>query len=102
VIGKPAEACLGKNDEQLPRMDGIEATRSIVAQLPQVRVIGLSMHEGQDMLVAMQEAGAVAYLTKGLAIESLMAAIFAAADLAVTSGGPTPSARPPFSAMQSQ
>jgi signal transduction histidine kinase/CheY-like chemotaxis protein len=52
-------------DVAMPRLGGIEATRRILAVLPQVRVIGLSMHEREDMEVAMREAGAVAYLPKG-------------------------------------
>ena len=64
-------------DVSMPRMDGIAATRLITAQLPEVRVIGLSMHTENDMRAAMCEAGAVDYLTKGLPATSLMAAIFA-------------------------
>ena len=63
-------------DITMPRMDGIEATRQIALQHPDVRVIGLSMHEEDDLMVAMQEAGAVAYLKKGLPVESLLSAIF--------------------------
>ena len=66
-------------DVSMPRMNGIEATRSIKAQLPGVRIIGLSMHEADDLMVAMREAGAVAYLKKGLPVEALLAAIFASA-----------------------
>jgi len=62
-------------DVTMPRMDGIEATRCILAQLPHVRVIGLSMHEGKDMIIAMREAGAVAFLTKSLPIEELVTEI---------------------------
>jgi len=67
-------------DVTMPRMDGIEATRCITARLPEVRVIGLSMHEEEDFMAAMREAGAVAYLKKGLSAESLRAAILASAD----------------------
>lgn len=52
-------------DVSMPRLDGIEATRLILAELPGIRVIGLSMHEEQDIANRMREAGAVAYLTKG-------------------------------------
>jgi DNA-binding NarL/FixJ family response regulator len=62
-------------DITMPRMDGLTATRRIVAELPQVRVIGLSMHEQDDLARAMHEAGAVAYLTKGGSAEALLAAI---------------------------
>jgi DNA-binding NarL/FixJ family response regulator len=40
-------------DITMPRLNGIEATRRIKAELPEVCVIGLSMHEGEDMAMAM-------------------------------------------------
>lgn len=64
-------------DVTMPRMDGITATRVILAQLPHVRVIGLSMHEEKDLMVSMREAGAVAYLTKDLDVDAVVAAILA-------------------------
>ncbi len=46
-------------------MDGVEATRRILAGNPGIRVIGLSMHVDEDVAGAMRDAGAVAYVTKG-------------------------------------
>jgi DNA-binding NarL/FixJ family response regulator len=62
-------------DITMPRLNGIEATRRITRELPQVRVIGLSMHEREDMATAMREAGAVAYLAKSGPTDELIAAI---------------------------
>jgi CheY-like chemotaxis protein/GNAT superfamily N-acetyltransferase len=62
-------------DVTMPGMDGIEATRRITSQLPQVRVIGLSMHEGQEMASAMRRAGAAGYLCKGDPAEEILAAV---------------------------
>jgi len=62
-------------DVSMPRMDGIKATRRILQQHPDTRIIGLSMHEQDDMAQAMLEAGAAAYLTKGGPSESLFEAI---------------------------
>jgi CheY-like chemotaxis protein len=62
-------------DITMPRMDGIEATRRIKAELPQVRVIGLSMHEDVNMAKAMCEAGASDYLRKDIPSDALIAAI---------------------------
>jgi PAS domain S-box-containing protein len=62
-------------DVVMPGLGGVEATRQIVARLPETRVIGLSMHEAGQMAQAMQEAGAVAYLQKDISSEALVAAI---------------------------
>ena len=62
-------------DVTMPVLSGIEATRRIVAALPGVRVIGLSMHEEEDMANAMLEAGAAAYLRKGGSSGPLIATI---------------------------
>ncbi len=62
-------------DVSMPRLDGVEATRRIVTQLPQIRVIGLSMHAEADMAARMREAGAIAYLPKSGPPEDLVSAI---------------------------
>ncbi len=62
-------------DVTMPRINGVEATRRLSQELPHIRVIGLSMHEKEDMANAMREAGAVAYITKGAPSEILTAAI---------------------------
>jgi DNA-binding NarL/FixJ family response regulator len=65
-------------DVTMPRMNGIEATRRLAAEMPGVRVVGLSMHEARDMQ-AMRDAGAVGYVTKGSPAETLVSAIREAA-----------------------
>lgn len=62
-------------DVSLPRMNGIEATRRIVQELRNVRVIGLSMHRQEDMAASMRAAGAVAYLAKDGPSDQLIATI---------------------------
>jgi CheY-like chemotaxis protein/two-component sensor histidine kinase len=64
-------------DVSMPVLNGIEATRRTVQLMPEVRVIGLSMHEEADMAAAMNRAGAVAYLRKDTPCETLIAEIFA-------------------------
>lgn len=66
-------------DITMPKLTGIEATRLITREMPDVRVIGLSMHEHEDMASAMQNAGAVNYLTKDGDVEALIRAIREAA-----------------------
>ncbi len=62
-------------DISMPRMNGIEATRVITREHPNIRVIGLSMHEKDDMAAAMRDAGAVAFHTKGGPSDDLVAAV---------------------------
>jgi len=52
-------------DLSMPGLNGIEATRAIVAESPGVHVLVLSMHEGADSVVAALRAGARGYLVKG-------------------------------------
>ncbi len=62
-------------DISMPGMNGIDATRRIKSELPGVRVIGLSMHGGNQHETAMRRAGADAYLNKGGTGEELLRAI---------------------------
>ncbi|HYL81302.1 MAG TPA: response regulator, partial [Candidatus Acidoferrum sp.] len=62
-------------DISMPGMNGIQATRMILAECPAVRVIGLSMFEEAEQAKAMRDAGAVDYLTKSAASDALVAAI---------------------------
>lgn len=62
-------------DISLPGMNGIQATYIIHAELPEVRVIGLSMFEKGERADAMRQAGAVAYLTKSGPSDGVIAAI---------------------------
>lgn len=51
-------------DINMPFMDGIEASRSIHSEFPQIIVIGLSMFEKSEMRERMLKAGAAAYFSK--------------------------------------
>ena len=62
-------------DVSMPRLDGVEATRLITAQMPGTKVIGLSMHGEGEIAERMRQAGAVTYLAKSAAPEDLVAAI---------------------------
>lgn len=62
-------------DISMPRLNGIEATRRISAQCPQVRIVGLSMHDSHTIGVSLRQAGAVGYVPKGGSPEELVAAV---------------------------
>ncbi len=62
-------------DASMPGMGGVEATRRICEQWPEVRVIGLSMYAEADCAAAMRSAGALDYLPKTGDVEALLEAI---------------------------
>ena len=62
-------------DVSMPGVNGIEATRTIHTELPDVKVIGLSMFEEAERANAMRAAGAVDYLTKNGSSDALVRAI---------------------------
>jgi PAS domain S-box-containing protein len=66
-------------DVGMPVMDGIAATGILSAELPQTRVIALSLHAADVMAAQMRAAGAVAYFVKDGPLEELVAAIREAA-----------------------
>ncbi|HRQ40470.1 MAG TPA: response regulator transcription factor [Chloroflexota bacterium] len=52
-------------DIHMPDMNGIEATRRILANQPEIRIIMLTMLEDDDSLFAAMSAGARGYILKG-------------------------------------
>jgi two-component system response regulator NreC len=59
----------------LPDTNGVEATRRIAAQFPQVKIIAVSMHSDSLFVLNMLNAGASGYLLKDCALEELIRAI---------------------------
>ncbi|HEY7086720.1 MAG TPA: response regulator [Tepidisphaeraceae bacterium] len=59
-------------DVSMPKMSGLEVTSRLSREMPHMRIVGLSMHERQDMAAAMRAAGAAAYLTKDGSSETLL------------------------------
>jgi DNA-binding NarL/FixJ family response regulator len=62
-------------DVAMPDLNGIEATRQIVAEFPKIKVIALSMYADQRFVLNMLKAGASGYLLKDCAFEELIRAI---------------------------
>jgi two-component system, NarL family, response regulator NreC len=62
-------------DIGMPGLNGIEATRQVVAGNRNIRVIALSMHTDRRFVLEMLEAGASGYLLKESAFEELASSI---------------------------
>jgi DNA-binding NarL/FixJ family response regulator len=69
-------------DIMLPNLNGIEATRQIKSQQPEIEVVVLSMHATRNYILQVLQVGASAYLLKDSAVEDLSAAL-----MAVSKGG---------------
>jgi len=61
-------------------LNGIDATRQLIAEMPDVRVVALSMHSDRRYVSEMLAAGASGYLLKDSAFDELATAVRAAAD----------------------
>jgi DNA-binding NarL/FixJ family response regulator len=64
-------------DVAMPLLNGIEATRMIVSQLPSTAVVILSMHADESYVMRALKAGAKGYLLKDSAPADLISAIHA-------------------------
>lgn len=62
-------------DVSMPGMGGLEATRKLRRQYPNVKVIVLTIHAHEPYPTRLLEAGAAGYLTKGCAVDEIITAI---------------------------
>jgi signal transduction histidine kinase/CheY-like chemotaxis protein len=62
-------------DINMPKMNGLEATREIKAEFPEITVIGLSTQDDVKMALAMRKAGGSGYVSKEEAAEHLVVMI---------------------------
>ena len=62
-------------DVAMPDLNGIEASRKIKAEMPDVRILALSMHSDKRYISNMLQAGASGYLLKDCAFKELVQAI---------------------------
>ena len=66
-------------DITMPGLNGIEATRQITAEFPQVKVIALSIYSKRRFVADMLSAGATGYILKECLFDELVQAIKAVA-----------------------
>ncbi len=62
-------------DLRMPRVDGVEATRRLLAVQPAARVVVLTTYADDDSIFAALQAGAVGYLTKDSGAEEIARAV---------------------------
>lgn len=66
-------------DISMPELDGVEAARRLRQQMPDVRVLFLTMHEADEYFFRALQAGAAGYIIKRTASADLLAAVRAVA-----------------------
>ena len=62
-------------DLRLPRLGGVEATRTICQEFPEARIIALTTRQGDEDIHRAMVAGARSYITKNLPTELMLTAI---------------------------
>jgi DNA-binding NarL/FixJ family response regulator len=70
-----ADADVVVMDVQMPRLDGIAATREVVSRHPHLAVVVLTMSEDDETVFAAMRAGARGYLVKGASQHEILSAI---------------------------
>lgn len=67
-------------DVNMPKMDGYEATKKLVSEYPETKVIMLTMHDSSAYIQKLIKAGASGYILKNTGKAELQAAIETVAD----------------------
>ncbi|MGR5117632.1 response regulator [Vibrio astriarenae] len=62
-------------DVSMPIMNGIDATRLICEEYPQVKVLMLTMHDNREYIMKVMQAGAVGYMLKEICANKMVQAI---------------------------
>jgi NarL family two-component system response regulator LiaR len=62
-------------DLMMPEMDGIAATRSILEEYPDIKIIAMTSFEEEELVQGVLSAGAMGYLLKNITADELAKAI---------------------------
>jgi NarL family two-component system response regulator LiaR len=62
-------------DLMMPEMDGIAATRAILADCPEIKIIAMTSFEEEELVQGVLAAGAISYLLKNVTSDELAKAI---------------------------
>ncbi len=63
-------------DIKMPKLDGISASKLLLKQFPDLKIIALSMFDEENLIVEMLEIGAKGYLLKNADKKEILEAIF--------------------------
>lgn len=66
-------------DVKMPVMNGAEATSRILAEMPGMKILALSIYADDGFMTSMMQAGALGYILKGCDSDELSGAIRSAA-----------------------
>ena len=62
-------------DVKMPIMNGAEATSRILAEMPGMKILALSIYDDDEFMASMMRAGALGYILKGCDSKELSEAI---------------------------
>ncbi|OIP01134.1 MAG: hypothetical protein AUJ97_07355 [Bacteroidetes bacterium CG2_30_32_10] len=62
-------------DINMPKMNGFEATKAAILRRPDLKIIALSMHDDEEYIESMMQAGAKGFLLKTVKADELYKAI---------------------------
>lgn len=75
ALARDVQPTLAVMDVSMPGLNGVEATRRLIGELPDLRVLSLSLHADRHIVAEMLQAGASGYALKNAAGSDLIDAI---------------------------